>query len=301
MWSLFADLLRNVGSEHTIVVMDAEEVGKTRRYSILPSRLLAAWGGSLLAAGVVVGLVFVFTPLRTQIPGYGTKKIKESARRNTLRLQSLQDSLAAQRQYVRRLRQLITGRIDSMPQPTSSLPRREAPAREQSTQDQPSESGGSGSESTVHEAPAIAPSGIPLSQQASSGSDAVASELSFPLSPPVSSGFPTRDFNAGTGHYGIDVAVSEGEFIRAVGNGFVVWADWTQDGGYTIAVQHADGYLSVYKHNGRLLKRLGDRVRAQEPIALSGNTGAITTGPHLHFELWRNGLAQGPKTYIAGW
>jgi murein DD-endopeptidase MepM/ murein hydrolase activator NlpD len=114
-------------------------------------------------------------------------------------------------------------------------------------------------------------------------------------------GFPTRDFGAQTGHYGIDVAVSEGKFIRAVGDGYVVWADWTQDGGYTIAVQHAAGYLTVYKHNKRLLKRLGDRVRAQEPLAVSGNTGAVTTGPHLHFELWRNGLAQSPRSHIAGW
>ena len=114
-------------------------------------------------------------------------------------------------------------------------------------------------------------------------------------------GFPTRDFSAQTGHYGIDVAVSKGESIRAVAHGYVVWADWTQDGGYTIAVQHTDGYLSVYKHNGRLLKRIGDRVRATEPIAVSGNTGAITTGPHLHFELWRNGLAQSPRSYVTGW
>ncbi|MFB6099440.1 MAG: murein hydrolase activator EnvC, partial [Salinibacter sp.] len=92
-----------------------------------------------------------------------------------------------------------------------------------------------------------------------------------------------------------------GEYIRAVGDGYVVWADWTQDGGYTIAVQHANGYLSVYKHNKRLLKHIGDRVRAQERLAVSGNTGAITTGPHLHFELWRNGLALSPRAYVAGW
>ena len=81
----------------------------------------------------------------------------------------------------------------------------------------------------------------------------------------------------------------------------MVWADWTQDGGHTIAVQHADGYISIYKHNSRLLKRRGDRVTALEPIAVSGNTGAISTGPHLHFELWRNGLAQGPSAFISGW
>jgi murein DD-endopeptidase MepM/ murein hydrolase activator NlpD len=89
--------------------------------------------------------------------------------------------------------------------------------------------------------------------------------------------------------------------VRAVGSGYVVLADWTQEGGYTVAVQHSDGYLSVYKHNKQLLKQIGDRVQAREALAVSGNSGQMTTGPHLHFELWRNGLAQDPRPYVAGW
>jgi murein DD-endopeptidase MepM/ murein hydrolase activator NlpD len=117
----------------------------------------------------------------------------------------------------------------------------------------------------------------------------------------VESGFPTRDFDARDGHYGVDIAVSEGAFVRSIGEGYVVMADWTQDGGYTVAVQHGNGYLSVYKHNKRLLKQVGDRVKARDALAVSGNSGEMTTGPHLHFELWRHGLAQDPRSYIAGW
>jgi murein DD-endopeptidase MepM/ murein hydrolase activator NlpD len=80
----------------------------------------------------------------------------------------------------------------------------------------------------------------------------------------------------------------------------VVFADWTYEGGYAVGVQHADGYLTVYKHNQRLLKRVGDRIRARDEIAISGNSGEISTGPHLHFELWQNGLAQDPRSYIVG-
>ena len=109
-----------------------------------------------------------------------------------------------------------------------------------------------------------------------------------------------RGFDAPRGHYGLDIAVAEGTPIRSIGDGYVVFADWTNDGGYVVAVQHADGYLSVYKHNSRLLKRVGDRVRSREAVALSGNTGEITTGPHLHVELWRNGLAQDPRLYFVG-
>jgi len=301
MWSFFLDLVRNLGTEHTIVMMDTEEVGKTRRYRIYPSRMLAVWGGSMLLVGGIVAVLLVFTPLRTQIPGYGTKKIEQSARLNTMRLRALQDSLATQRRYVRRLRRLITGQVDSLSAPTGASPT-QPPTTDASSSPPPDPQGDEANAGqSAHEPPAVEPSVVSASRLGAVGEMPAISELSFPLPSPVMNGFPTRDFSAQTGHYGIDVAVSKGESIRSVGDGYVVWADWTQDGGYTIAVQHVDGYLSVYKHNGRLLKHIGDRVRATEPIAESGNTGAITTGPHLHFELWRNGLAQSPRSYVTGW
>lgn len=300
MWSFFVDLVRSAGAEHTVLLMDEDDVGKARRYRLRPLRVVWAWGGSMLAAGLIVGGLIALTPLRTQIPGYGTETIEESARSNAEQLQSLQDSLAAQRQYVNRLRLLITGRVDSMTQAgagtraSSSRGNLGRRAPELNREE-------SGSDRSVHEDPAIAPSAFATAGSgAAEGGNAVRG-LSFPLPPPVTSGFPTREFDAETGHYGVDVAVPEGEYIHAVGDGYVVWAAWTQDGGHTIAVQHAGGYLSVYKHNKRLLKRRGERVRAQEPVAVSGNTGAITSGPHLHFELWRNGLAQGPASYVADW
>ncbi|NNE34547.1 MAG: M23 family metallopeptidase, partial [Rhodothermales bacterium] len=118
--------------------------------------------------------------------------------------------------------------------------------------------------------------------------------------PPVD-GFVTRLLDPTIEHYGVDIAVPEGTVIRSIGDGYVVFADWTHEGGYALAIQHAKGYLSVYKHNQRLLKTAGDRVRSLEPIARSGNTGEVTTGPHLHFELWQNGLAQDPRRYFVEW
>ncbi|MFB6274088.1 MAG: M23 family metallopeptidase [Salinibacter sp.] len=301
MWSFVADFFRNLGTERTVVLIGSEEAGKARRYRIRPARLLGVWGGSLLIVGLVVGLLVAFTPLRTQIPGYGTKQIRKSARLNAMRLQALQDSLATQRRYVKQLRQLITGRVASTARPNPAAPAQSSSGRAQPFPTRKEDRTASGSDRGIHEQPAMSPSVVTASGSTGAVKDAPPLGLSFPLSPPVASGFPTRGFNANTGHYGIDVAVSQGEYIRAVAAGYVVWADWTQDGGYTIAVQHADGYLSVYKHNRRLLKRIGDRVQAQEPLAVSGNTGVITTGPHLHFELWRNGLAQEPESYVAGW
>ena len=77
-------------------------------------------------------------------------------------------------------------------------------------------------------------------------------------------------------------------------------ADWTHEGGYALAIQHSDGYVTVYKHAKQLLKRIGDRVRNRETVALSGNSGEFTTGPHLHVEIWHNGLAQDPRYFFVG-
>lgn len=299
MWSFFADLFRNVDATHTVVVMNSDEVGTGRRYRLDPRNIVAVWGGSLLAVGIVVGLLFLFTPLRTVVPGYGTEEMKNQAQLNSMRVKALQDSVNAQRRYIDRLRQLITGGVD-----TSG---RSAPKRSNVTSAdvRPTPSGHEQmplkDETGIGEKAQESPfSSTVLGSFPAPNTDAGAGPT-FPVEPPVLNGFPTRGFDAKTGHYGVDIAVSEGTYVRAVGSGYVVVADWTRDGGYTVVIQHSGGYLSVYKHNKRLLKQIGDRVNAREPVAVSGNTGEVTTGPHLHFELWRNGLVQNPHSYVTGW
>jgi len=301
MWSFLSDLFRKPNALHTIVVMEREGVEQARQYELQPSRLAAAWGGSLLAMALLATSLLAFTPFRQLIPGYGTEELRQNARMNMLRVQALQDSLEVQRHYVERLQQLMTGRVDTASSEVESAPRNvqsgdETAGAMPTPQQEPSSKNWAD-----HQQPAVPVSSLPASGSSGATSASGLPELPLPISPPVETGFPTRGFDARTGHYAIDIAVSEGEFVRSVGAGYVVLADWTQDGGYTIAVQHADGYLSVYKHNKRLLKHVGDRVRARESIAVTGNTGEITTGPHLHFELWQNGLAQDPRPYIAGW
>lgn len=304
MWSFLLELFRRPGSAHTVVVMDDEEVGRTRRYTVRPKRLFVTWGLSLGVAIIFSGAILAFTPLRSFIPGYGTEDLKRNARLNAIRLAALQDSVSRQRHYITRLQQLVTGQVDSVADTgmrESSPPRAtREPRRVGEPVQEPQETG---RDTQAHRQPAISATSLPVSDRGgrAEARDFVRPSLSLPVEPPVETGFPTRAFDAGSAHFGIDLAVSEGTMVRAVGEGYVVLADWTQEGGYTVAVQHADGYLSVYKHNKRLLKQTGDRVEAQEALAVSGNSGEVTTGPHLHFELWRNGLAQDPRPYVAGW
>ncbi len=106
-------------------------------------------------------------------------------------------------------------------------------------------------------------------------------------------------FNALEDHYGIDVIAPKNSPISAVADGMVINADWSIQTGNTISVQHPDNVISIYKHNSALLKKTGDLVKSGEAIAIIGNTGEQTTGPHLHFELWYKGMALDPIHYVS--
>lgn len=112
-------------------------------------------------------------------------------------------------------------------------------------------------------------------------------------------GIVTDGFNPKKDHYGIDIVSKIGEPVMSVADGVVIMSTWTLDGGYTIAVQHVGSLVSVYKHNSELFKNVGNFVSAGEVIASLGNTGELTSGPHLHLELWHNGNPVNPKEYIA--
>ena len=109
----------------------------------------------------------------------------------------------------------------------------------------------------------------------------------------------TDVFNPKNDHYGVDIVAKENEPVRSVADGVVVMSSWTLDGGYIIAIQHSGDLISVYKHNSELFKNVGNFVASGEVIATIGNTGELTSGPHLHLELWHNGNPVNPQEYIA--
>lgn len=113
--------------------------------------------------------------------------------------------------------------------------------------------------------------------------------------PPVN-GVVSSNFS--DGHYGTDVVAAENSIIHSVLDGTVILDSWTVETGYTIIVQHSNDFISVYKHNAKLLKKTGDHVIAGEGIALLGNSGSLTLGPHLHFELWYEGKPVNSENYI---
>ncbi len=297
MFSFLSEFTRVVDAPSTIIVMDAEGYEQPRHYRVVPRQVLFVAIGSVVGVAVVLVCMIVFTPLKELLPGHGTAEMRQNARVNTLRVTALQDSLEAQGRYVTQLRNLMLGQIDttSVASITAQQPSTPTAGAQSPPIDEPS------TDWADHQQPAFAVERMEAGREmpfrfVNDAGRSLPSVL-LPALPPVD-GFITRSFDARTGHYAVDIAVGEGSMVRSIADGYVIFADWTHEGGYAIAVQHADGYVTVYKHNQRLLKRVGDRVRARDEIAVSGNSGEISTGPHLHFELWHDGLAQDPRNYI---
>ena len=111
-------------------------------------------------------------------------------------------------------------------------------------------------------------------------------------------GVVTQPFNAKDQHFGVDVVSKENEAVKATLDGVVALSSWTSETGHVIALLHDNNLFSVYKHNSVLLKEQGDKVVVGEAIAIIGNSGDLSTGPHLHFELWHNNKPIDPEHYI---
>ena len=116
--------------------------------------------------------------------------------------------------------------------------------------------------------------------------------------PPVK-GVIVDGFNAKIKHFGVDLVAKEKTRISSVLSGVVIISHWTPETGYVLGIQHNGGFFSLYKHNSVLLKSTGDNVSAGDHIAIIGNSGELTSGPHLHFELWKEGRPVNPENYIS--
>lgn len=131
------------------------------------------------------------------------------------------------------------------------------------------------------------------------GNNGIAQELEEQYFYAPIQGIVTTEFNLKDEHYGVDIVSKQNEPVKSVAEGTVIFADWTQESGNVIAIQHRGNIISVYKHNSALLKKVGTFVNSGQVIAIIGNTGEFTTGPHLHFEMWYNGNPVDPSEFIS--
>ena len=134
-------------------------------------------------------------------------------------------------------------------------------------------------------------------QVAEKAPEGTRTRVNFPAILPTE-GYVTRSYEPAQRHFGLDIAAKSGTLVNAASDGFVVFAGWTHDDGNLVIISHANGFLTFYKHNQSLLKASNTFVKRGEPIALLGNSGRTSSGPHLHFEIWKNGTPVDPSLYV---
>ncbi len=111
-------------------------------------------------------------------------------------------------------------------------------------------------------------------------------------------GVITEHFNKNIRHFGVDVVSKKDALISSIDDGFVLFSSWSHEFGYVLIIKHQNSFTSLYKHNSEVFKSKGDYVKAGETIAIIGNSGKYSTGPHLHFELWKGSSPVNPMKYI---
>ncbi|MBU2904916.1 MULTISPECIES: M23 family metallopeptidase [Arenibacter] len=249
------------------------------------SRMNVFVTGSLFIIGLIgfTILLIAFTPLREYIPGYSSTKLKRQATELTYRTDSLVATLNYTNRYLENIRKVLRGDVENNEINRDSL--FDQYKLDPSTIDlTPIKE-----DSLLREQVALEDKYNLFERNINNPGQVLFSPLSGTIS---------QEFNTENKHFAVDVVAPMDSPIKAVANGTVIFAEWTAETGYVIILEHMDGLLSVYKHNGSLNKGQGDVVRSGEVIASVGNTGELTTGPHLHFELWSNGSPIDPLNFI---
>ncbi len=249
------------------------------------SRLNVFVTGSLIAIGLIgfTTLLIAFTPLREYIPGYSSTKLKKQATFLTYETDSLVRALNSTNRYLDNIRMVLKGEIENNEVNRDSL-------YKQFKLDP----------STINLSPikqdSLLRAEVALEDKYNLFERSV-NKTDLVLFPPIS-GTVSQRYDPKRKHYAVDIVAPRETPIKATANGIVIFAEWTADTGHVIILEHKNGLLSVYKHNASLNKNQGDIVRSGEVIASVGNTGELTTGPHLHFELWHKGAPLNPLDFI---
>ncbi len=277
------DLKKKLLHKYRLVILN--ESTFEEKISFKLSRLNVFVTGTLCIIGLIAltTLLIAFTPLREYIPGYSSTKLKRQATELTYRTDSLVNTLNYTNRYLNNIRMVLKGDIENNGINRDSL-------FEQFKLDPSSVDLSPIKEDSLLRAEVALEDKYNLFERNSYNTDLV-------LFPPLS-GTLSETYNREKKHFAVDVVAPKDTPIKSVANGIVIFAEWTAETGYVIIVEHKEGLLSVYKHNGSLNKSQGDIVRSGEVIASVGNTGEYTTGPHLHFELWDNGNSVNPLDFI---
>ena len=238
----------------------------------------------LLLVFIFTGTFFLvsYTPIKEFIPGYTSTKVRKEAIRNTFLLDSLVTKFQKQDQFIKSIKSALSGKNES----------------EEGLLKEINKSNLEPFNREFNRVKADSLLRLEVMQEDKYNlMPNSKNNVKFMLFSPAS-GIISEPFNSEIKHFAVDIALAKDTPIKSVAVGTVVLAEWTSDTGYVIVIKHNHGLLSVYKHNSTIEKSQGDIVQAGEVIAFAGNSGELSTGYHLHFELWIDGYPVDPTNFI---
>lgn len=276
-------LARKLLHKYRLVILNEDTFEE--RFAIKLTRLNVFVIVSLLTIMLIIGttMLIAYTPLREYIPGYSSTSLKKKATELNYKTDSLQQVIVANEKYLESIKRVLTGDIAAIEMNKDSII--------------------NAAELDITEED-LTPSQEDLrlrervdKEDKYSLFESATSKVNFVLFPPAS-GAISEGYNIDEKHFAVDIVLTKDTPIKATADGTVILAEWTTQTGYVVIIDHGNGLISAYKHNASLTKSQGDLVKSGEVIAISGNTGELTTGPHLHFELWNDGYPIDPTTFI---
>jgi murein DD-endopeptidase MepM/ murein hydrolase activator NlpD len=280
-------LYKQLKNKYRLVIMNDGTLEEKASLRLSPLNVFVTAGIIILTLITSTIYIIAFTPLREYIPGYADVEMKRNLVSLTLKADSMALQMSQSALYFENLRNVIDGKVQADdPRLQETL----VPVRFDTIRALPRSK-----EDSLLRLMVESQDRFELTTQSAKQSHGGISSFFFftPVKGTVVSKFDPVDK-----HYGIDIVAPKNEPIKSTLDGTIIMSDWTYDTGYVLAIQHSNNLISIYKHNSALLKKPGAFVKAGEVVAIIGSSGKITTGPHLHFELWHNGSPVNPQDYM---
>lgn len=267
-----------------LVVLNEETFEERLSFKLTIANIFVL-GGVFSIVLVALTTVFIaYTPIKEYIPGYASTQLKKEASRLLYEADSLKRNLKFLENYSKALMPILAGEMPISSVDFDSLKEHSAQVFSDNKKLTASKN------DSLFREKVDSKDRFPLFDKAET-------KVEIVFFAPIT-GSITQEFNSANKHFAIDISQKIGTPVKAIEDGRVIFSEWTIETGYVLIIEHGTGFISVYKHNGVLLKQQGDFVKSGEAIATVGSTGELTTGSHLHFELWYNGYPVNPLNYI---
>ena len=274
---------RKLLHKYRLVILNEDTFEERLSFKLTKLNVFVAVSLSVIILIAGTTFLIAFTGLREYIPGYSSANLKKQATELAYKTDSLQTALMLNNQYYESIRKVLTGDLE----PT--ILNRDSLVRSKQMDTSLFDLSSSRADSLLREKVA--------QEDEYNVLETAGTQMEFALFPPVK-GTISEKYNLKSRHYAVDVVVAKNAPVKAAADGRVIFSEWSAATGHVIIIEHNYGLLTVYKHNSSLTKEQGDFVRSGEVIALAGTSGDLSTGPHLHFELWKDGNPVNPSDYI---